>query len=127
MNEDSNMTENKEEFLKKLAEFKPSFEDVVKAINQFAGGDINWIAEIVTKHHEDMVREIIVKAEEKKASPFITFSVLAAIIQSHAEDVKALAKYAGDRELDQICKLKGITRGEINEVLKGKKVVDYIS
>jgi len=121
------MTENKEEFLKKLAEFKPSFEDVVKAINQFAGGSIDWIAEVVTKHHEDMVREIIAKAEEKKASPFIIFSVLAAIMQSHAEDVKTLAKYAGDRELDQICKLRGITREEVNEVLKGKKVVDYIS
>jgi len=109
-------------FLEKLSEYNPSPKEIAESINHFSGGDIDWIDELVYKYCKSLVDEVYSKIQKKQASPFVVLSVLSAILQAYVNDLQEFAHRVGKEELLKICKDRGISVDEVEEVYKCKRV-----
>ena len=123
------MIKSKDEFLKKLAQSEFSLEEMQKGVKQFAGGNIDWIADLVKKHIGKLLEDISMKCEKKKASPSIVLRVLAEIMKMQVEEIENAAAAIAAKELEQVCKVIGLPVQEVLEVMNNKKLEDasYIS
>jgi len=123
------MIKSKDEFLRKLAQSEFSLEEMQKGVKQFAGGNIDWIADLVKKHIGKLLEDISMKCEKKKASPSIVLRVLAEILKMQVEEIENAAAAIAAKELEQVCKVIGLPVQEVLEVMNNKKLEDasYIS
>jgi len=117
----------KNEFLEKLADLNPSIKEIAETVEKLAGGNVEWIIKIITKHHIEMIKEVLTEGEKKNASPFVITSIMAAVLQMNANHVKEFAKLTGEKELKMWCESRGITIEEIKAVLKNKETAEYIN
>ena len=123
------MIKSKDEFLRKLAQSEFSLVEIQEGVKQFAGGNIDWIADLVKKHIGKLLEDISMKCEKKKASPSIVLRVLAEIMKMQVEEIENAAAAIAAKELEQVCKVIGLPVQEVLEVMNNKKLEDasYIS
>ncbi len=112
--------------LAKLAESELSSEEIYKSIKLFAGGDVDWISELVVKHINRLLEETRKICEKKKASPSIVLKVLAAILRLQIEEIDNAAVKLADSEFEHICKILGVSKQEVENILNKKSGVNYI-
>lgn len=117
----------KRKLLEDLANYDPTTKEIAEAIENLAGGSVEWILKTVFKHQSDMVKEVIDTAEKKKASPFVVVSLLAVITKLSANSLEKLAKEVGHKELEILCKRRGINIEDLKRVFENKDIVDYIT